>query len=92
MFCLASASEDQPFRQPANPYRINSPTASIAVRGTEFSVIVEQTSETEVIVYDGLVEVASLTDPQDAVLVHPGSGVIVRPNHPIYFHSAKSRR
>src|SRR5467141_2964279 len=33
-----------------NPYRINSPTASIAVRGTEFSVIVEQTSETEVIV------------------------------------------
>ena len=68
-----------------NPYRINSPTASIAVRGTEFSVIVEQTSETEVIVYDGLVEVASLTDPQDAVLVHPGRGVIVRPNHPIYF-------
>jgi len=68
-----------------NPYRINSPTASIAVRGTEFSVIVEQTSETEVIVYDGLVEVASLTNPQDAVLVHPGHGVIVRPNHPIYF-------
>jgi len=68
-----------------NPYRINSPTASIAVRGTEFSVIVEQTSETEVIVYDGLVEVASLTDPQEAVLVHPGRGVIVRPNHPIYF-------
>jgi len=68
-----------------NPYRINTPTASIAVRGTEFRVIVDRTTETEVIVYDGLVEVASLTDPENPVLVHAGRGVIVRPNHPVYF-------
>jgi hypothetical protein len=68
-----------------NPYRINTPTASIAVRGTEFSVIVDRGTETEVIVYDGLVEVASLTDPENPVLVHAGRGVIVRPNHPVYF-------
>src|SRR5882762_8405034 len=68
-----------------NPYRINTPTASIAVRGTEFSVIVDRATETEVVVYDGLVEVASLTDPENPVLVHAGRGVIVRANHPVYF-------
>jgi hypothetical protein len=68
-----------------NPYRINSPTASIAVRGTEFSVAVDPSGETEVIVYDGLVEVASRADPENKVLVRPGRGVIVRPNQPIYF-------
>jgi hypothetical protein len=68
-----------------NPYRINSPTASIAVRGTEFSVTVDPTGETEIIVYHGLVEVASLADPRDAVLVHPGRGVIVHRNSPMYF-------
>ena len=68
-----------------NPYRINSPTASIAVRGTEFSVAVNGIGETEVVVYEGLVEVASLSDPQNKVLVHPGQGVIVRPNQDIHF-------
>ena len=68
-----------------NPYRINSPTASIAVRGTEFSVAVNGIGETEVVVYEGLVEVASLSNPQNKVLVHPGQGVIVRPNQDIHF-------
>ena len=68
-----------------NPYRINSPTASIAVRGTEFSVAVNGAGDTEVIVYEGLVEVASLLNPQQKVLVHPGQGVIVRPNQDIRF-------
>jgi hypothetical protein len=68
-----------------NPYRINSPTASIAVRGTEFSVAVNGVGDTEVIVYEGLVEVTSLTNPQNKVLVHPGQGVIVRPNQDIHF-------
>jgi hypothetical protein len=67
-----------------NPYRINSPTASIAVRGTEFSVAVNGAGDTEVIVYDGLVEVTSFSDPQNGVLVHPGQGVIVRPNQGIH--------
>ena len=63
-----------------NPYRINSPTASIAVRGTEFSVSVNGVGDTEVLVYEGLVEVTSLSNPENKVLLHPGQGVIVRPN------------
>jgi hypothetical protein len=71
-----------------NPYRINSPTASIAVRGTEFSVAVNGVGDTEVIVYEGLVEVTSLSNPQNKVLVHPGQGVIVRPNQAIQFFAS----
>jgi hypothetical protein len=71
-----------------NPYRINSPTASIAVRGTEFSVAVNGVGDTEVIVYEGLVEVISLSNPQNKVLVHPGQGVIVRPNQDIHFFAS----
>lgn len=37
-----------------NPYRVNSPTASIAVQGTEFSVAVSAAGDTEVVVYEGL--------------------------------------
>jgi hypothetical protein len=68
-----------------NPYRINSPTASIAVRGTEFSVNVEARGDTEVVVYEGIVEVASFANPRHPVLVQPGHGVIVRPNEDIQF-------
>src|SRR6266850_2850888 len=68
-----------------NPYRINSPTASIAVRGTEFSVNVEARGDTEVVVYEGIVEVASFKNPHHPVLVQPGHGVIVRPNEDIQF-------
>ena len=71
-----------------NPYRINSPTASIAVRGTEFSVAVNGAGDTEVIVYEGLVEVTNLSNPQNKVLVHPGQGVIVRPNQDIHFFAS----
>jgi hypothetical protein len=73
-----------------NPYRINSPTASIAVRGTEFSVAVSGIGDTEVIVFEGLVEVTSLSNPQNKVLVHPGQGVIVRPNQDIRFFTSSS--
>jgi hypothetical protein len=68
-----------------NPYRINSPTASIAVRGTEFSVSVGATGTTEVSVYEGVVEVTNLADPEKKVLVHPGQWVIVRPGQEIRF-------
>lgn len=68
-----------------NPYRINSPTASIAVRGTEFSVSVAARGDTEVVVYEGLVEVASLVNPSRRVLVQQGHGVIIRPNEDIRF-------
>jgi hypothetical protein len=67
-----------------NPYRVNSPSASVSVRGTEFSIIVEG-QETRVIVYEGLVEVTSLSDPRQRTLVEPGRGVIVRPFAAIQF-------
>lgn len=75
------------FGSQPNPYRVNSPSASIAVRGTEFGVAVGTGGETQVVVYEGLVEVSSLSNPQRSVLVEPGRGVIVRPNEPIRFFS-----
>jgi hypothetical protein len=68
-----------------NPYRVNSPAASIAVRGTEFSVAVEPRGDTEVVVYEGLVEVASLAHPLRRVLVEAGHGVVIRANEDIRF-------
>jgi len=61
-----------------NPYRMNSPTASIAVRGTEFSIEVDAEGATQVVVYEGAVEVASLTDPDRRVLIEAGRGVLVQ--------------
>ncbi len=63
-----------------NPYRVNSPTTSIAVRGTEFTVRVESSGETEVAVSEGLVEVTSRLDQNQKTLVEPGRSVIVRPS------------
>jgi hypothetical protein len=68
-----------------NPYRVNSPTASIAVRGTEFSVTVSAAGDTEVVVYEGLVEVASVSHPSRRVLVEAGHGVIIRGNQDVQF-------
>src|SRR5262245_46420021 len=68
-----------------NPYRLQTPTASIAVRGTDFSVAVMAGGETQVVVYEGLVEVTSLADLRRRALVEPGRGVIVRPNEDIHF-------
>ena len=68
-----------------NPYRVNSPSASIGIRGTEFSVSVNAAGDTEVSVWEGLVEVISLSRPAQKVLVEPGRGVIVRPNADILF-------
>jgi len=62
-----------------NPYRVYSPIASIAVRGTDFLVIVEPSTETRVVVYEGLVEVSSLVNPRQTVLVRRGRNVVVRP-------------
>jgi hypothetical protein len=73
------------FKNKPNPYRIKSPTASIAVRGTEFEVSVESSGETRVIVLDGAVEVASLRDSANPLLAEPGRGVIVRPNFTLDF-------
>ncbi|MGH9838926.1 MAG: FecR family protein, partial [Blastocatellia bacterium] len=63
-------------KQP-NPYRVNSPAASIAVRGTGFLVDVQPGGETRVAVSEGLVEVASRADPGEKRLVAAGQQVIV---------------
>jgi FecR protein len=68
-----------------NPYRVNSPTASIAVRGTEFSVAVSAAGDTEVVVFEGLVEVASVSHPSRRVLVGAGHGVIIRAKEDVQF-------
>ncbi len=43
------------------------PTAIVAVRGTIFSVSVDQTGDTEVGVAEGLVSVAGQAQPENAV-------------------------
>jgi hypothetical protein len=75
-----------------NPYRMNSPTASIAVRGTEFDVIVSDNAETKVAVFEGAVEVGSLTDPEDKALIEAGGTVLVRPGQPLQFLGAPIAR
>ena len=76
------------FKGKPNPYRIKSPTASIAVRGTEFTVSVTALGETKVVVTEGAVEVASLRDPANPLLAEPGRNVIVRPNFTIDFFAS----
>jgi hypothetical protein len=73
-----------------NPYRVNSPTASILVRGTEFSVAVEPSGDTRVEVYDGLVEVQSLSDPSRRAFLSKGQGAVVKPNEDIRFFTPGS--
>jgi hypothetical protein len=62
-----------------NPYRINSPTASIAVRGTDFNITVDSRGDTQVMVYEGAVEVTSLVDPAQSVVIEAGRGVLLVP-------------
>lgn len=73
------------FKNKPNPYRIKSPTASIAVRGTEFEVTVESSGETRVVVLEGAVEVASLRNSSNPLVAQPGRGVVVRPNFTLDF-------
>ena len=61
-----------------NPKSMTTPTAIIAVRGTIFSVAVEQTGDTQVGVGEGLVSVASLLEPQNEVLLKPGQSCWMR--------------
>ncbi|HKQ91734.1 MAG TPA: FecR domain-containing protein [Blastocatellia bacterium] len=70
-----------------NPYRVNSPTASILVRGTEFSVAVEPSGDTRVEVYEGLVEVQSLSDSSRRAFLSKGQGALLKPNEDIRFYT-----
>ena len=75
-----------------NPYRINSPTASIAVRGTDFSVTVDNRGDTQVMVYEGIVEVTSLIDPSQSVMIEAGRGVLLVPGQGFQLFNMPSGR
>ena len=62
-----------------NPQKLTTPTAVIAVRGTTFSVFVDDTDATLVAVDEGLVAVAGVSAPTDEVLLGPGQRTWVRP-------------
>ncbi len=65
-----------------NPYRVNSPTALIAVRGTVFEVSVAGDETTTVAVEEGLVSVSHKLHPSE-VQVGPGETITVRPAEPL---------
>jgi hypothetical protein len=71
-----------------NPYRVNTPTAVIAVRGTIFDVIVDG-SETEVYLHEGSVAIHNLASPDRIVLLAAGQMTKVfetrPPNNPNIF-------
>jgi hypothetical protein len=56
----------------AAPFQLGTPSAVIAVRGTEFDVQVNRLHVTEVDVIDGLVEVSGRGGTGSSVLVEPG--------------------
>jgi ferric-dicitrate binding protein FerR (iron transport regulator) len=53
-------------------FRMGTPTAVITVRGTRFSVEVTKKNKTIVEVYEGLVEVVSLSLPTHPITIKPG--------------------
>lgn len=65
-----------------NPHSMTTPTAVIAVRGTTFSVFVDDTDATLVAVDEGLVAVANRNNPSNELLLRPGQRTWVRTNQP----------
>lgn len=63
-----------------NPYRVETPTALIAVRGTIFDVAFD--GNTEVWCLDGQVAVEAFAAPNREVLLRPGTHTIVLPGQP----------
>jgi ferric-dicitrate binding protein FerR (iron transport regulator) len=61
-----------------NPHSMTTPTAVIAVRGTTFSVFVDDTDATLVAVDEGMVSVANRRSAADEVLLRPGQRTWVR--------------
>lgn len=64
-----------------NPYRVNTPTAVIAVRGTIFDVLVEE-NETEVFLHEGEVAVTNLRLPNQPVILSAGQTTRVMMQRP----------
>ncbi len=65
-----------------NPQKVTTPTAVIAVRGTTFSVFVDDTDATLVAVDEGMVAVANIQSPNNEVLLQPGQRTWVRTGQP----------
>ena len=64
-----------------NPYRVNTPTTVIAVRGTLFDVIVSE-KETQVFVHEGEVAVSNFARPEVMVILSPGQRTRVQQTQP----------
>jgi ferric-dicitrate binding protein FerR (iron transport regulator) len=62
-----------------NPYRVTTPTALIAVRGTTFDVIVDEAQNAEVRCLEGRVAVETVGLPNREVILEPGRKTLVRP-------------
>ena len=61
-----------------NPYRVNTPTAVIAVRGTIFDVLVED-DETQVFLHEGAVAVTNLRWPEQTISLLAGQTIRISP-------------
>ena len=64
-----------------NPYRVNTPTTVIAVRGTLFDVLVTG-KETQVFVHEGEVAVTNFARPDVMVILVPGERTRVQQTQP----------
>lgn len=65
-----------------NPHSLTTPTAVIAVRGTTFTVLVDDTESTLVAVDEGMVSVANISSPAQEVMLQRGQRTWVRPGLP----------
>ena len=65
-----------------NPHKLTTPTAVIAVRGTTFSVFVDDTDATLVAVDEGEVGVVNRQLPEQEVILRGGQRTWVRPGQP----------
>ena len=65
-----------------NPHTMTTPTAIIAVRGTTFSVFVDETDATLVAVDEGIVAVSNVRLPSQELLLRRGQKTWVRPGQP----------
>jgi hypothetical protein len=62
-----------------NPYRVTTPTALIAVRGTTFEVTIDDAQFAEVRCLEGRVAVETVGLPDREVILEPGRKTLVRP-------------
>jgi hypothetical protein len=65
-----------------NPHTMTTPTAIIAVRGTTFSVFVDETDATLVAVDEGIVAVSNVRLPSQELLLRGGQKTWVMPGQP----------